>query len=147
MKEGEVMARPLAALIEELGVQDRCQVATTAADGGGVATFSELQPTVYMIGTVPETLAFAALFVIGLPGSHIPVGDEYQVPVISGLSDDPEIIRAANSLGQKLSYWTINDGAEMVRLLDLGADGVMTDDVSLGAEVFAPYRPDKAVAQ
>ena len=29
----------------------------------------------------------------------------------------------------------------MVRLLEVGSDGIMTDDVSLGAEVFAPYRP------
>jgi glycerophosphoryl diester phosphodiesterase len=63
------------------------------------------------------------------------------VPVIAGLSDTPELIRAANALGQTVQHWTINDGAEMVRLLDIGSDGIMTDDVSLGMEVFAPYRP------
>jgi glycerophosphoryl diester phosphodiesterase len=141
MKEGEPMARPLAHLVEELGCQDRVQIATTRTDGGGMDTFRELQPTVKMVATVGETLAFAALFVVGLPDAHTPIGFEYQVPVIAGLSDTPELIRAANALGQTVQHWTINDGAEMVRLLDIGSDGIMTDDVSLGMEVFAPYRP------
>eukprot|EP01043_Picozoa_sp_COSAG02_P022402 COSAG02_NODE_1164_length_14157_cov_2.925096_2_plen_359_part_00 len=141
MKEGEPMARPLAQLVEELGCQDRVQVATTQAAGGGMDTFRELQPTVKMVATVGETLAFAALFVVGLPDTHTPIGFEYQVPVIPGLSDTTELIRAANALGQTVQHWTINDGVEMVRLLDIGSDGIMTDDVSLGMEVFAPYRP------
>ena len=141
MKEGEPMARPLAQLVEELGCQNRVQVATTRADGGGMDTFRQLQPAVKMVATVGETLAFAALFVVGLPDAHTPVGFEYQVPVITGLSDTPELIRAANALGQTVQHWTINDGREMVRLLEVGSDGIMTDDVSLGVEVFAPYRP------
>ena len=141
MKEGEPMARPLAALVEELGCQARVQVATTRADGGGMDTFRALQPSVKMVATVGETLSFAALFVVGLPGAHTPIGFEYQVPVIGGLSDSPELIRAANALGQTVQHWTINDRDEMVRLLNIGSDGIMTDDVSMGAEVFAPYRP------
>jgi glycerophosphoryl diester phosphodiesterase len=112
MKEGEPMARPLAQLVEELGCQDRVQVATTRTDGGGMDTFRELQPTVKMVATVGETLAFAALFAVGLPGAHTPVGFEYQVPVIAGLSDTNELILAANALGQTVQHWTINDGAE-----------------------------------
>ena len=93
-----------AALVEELGCQARVQVATTRTDGGGMDTFRALQPSVKMVATVGETLSFAALFAVGLPGAHTPIGFEYQVPVIAGLSDSPELIRAANALGQTLQH-------------------------------------------
>jgi hypothetical protein len=32
--------------------------------------------------------------------------------------------------------WTINDRAEMVRFLDLGADGIMTDDIETLRDVL-----------
>jgi hypothetical protein len=69
MKEGEPMARPLAELVEEMGVQARVKVATTRTDGAGVETFRALQPEVTMVGTVGETINFALLWLIGLPDS------------------------------------------------------------------------------
>jgi glycerophosphoryl diester phosphodiesterase len=38
-------------------------------------------------------------------------------------------IRRAHALGLDVHVWTINDRAAMTRLLDLGADGIMTDDI------------------
>jgi hypothetical protein len=69
MKEGEPMARPLAELVEEMGVQARVKVATTRTDGAGIETFRALQPEVTMVGTVGETINFALLWLIGLPDS------------------------------------------------------------------------------
>jgi len=40
---------------------------------------------------------------------------------------EPLMIRAANRSGLAVHVWTIDDGAEMERLLDLGVDGIMTD--------------------
>lgn len=40
-------------------------------------------------------------------------------------------IRRAHLLGLAVHVWTINDKAEMARLLDLGADGIMTDQTAL----------------
>ena len=38
-------------------------------------------------------------------------------------------IRRAHALGLDVHVWTINDRAAMTRFLDLGVDGIMTDDI------------------
>jgi glycerophosphoryl diester phosphodiesterase len=38
-------------------------------------------------------------------------------------------VRRAHALGLDVHVWTINDRAMMTRLLDRGADGIMTDDI------------------
>ena len=45
-------------------------------------------------------------------------------------------MRAAHSFGLPVHAWTINEEAEMNRLLDLGIDGVMTDEAELLKRVF-----------
>jgi glycerophosphoryl diester phosphodiesterase len=39
----------------------------------------------------------------------------------------PRFLKAAHSSGVRVDVWTINDAAEMRRLLDLGVDVIMTD--------------------
>lgn len=52
-----------------------------------------------------------------------------QVPVQRGrlTVTDQRFVERAHALGVHVHVWTIDDAAEMERLLDLGVDGIMTD--------------------
>jgi glycerophosphoryl diester phosphodiesterase len=48
-------------------------------------------------------------------------------------------IERAHAAGLRIDYWVVNDPAEAERLLDLGADGIVSDDPGRIAEVFARH--------
>jgi len=50
---------------------------------------------------------------------------------------DRRFVAAAHDRGQQVHAWTINGRAEMIRLLDLGVDGIMTDRAELLRDVLA----------
>ena len=58
-----------------------------------------------------------------------PPGHAAQVPVKQGPLTlvDRRFVDRAHRLGLHVHVWTIDDAAEMSRLLDLGVDGIMTD--------------------
>jgi glycerophosphoryl diester phosphodiesterase len=57
-----------------------------------------------------------------------------QVPVAAGGFDltDARFVAALKARNVKLHYWTINDGGQMLNLIDAGADGLLTDFVARG---------------
>ncbi|MGI8759091.1 MAG: glycerophosphodiester phosphodiesterase [Acidimicrobiales bacterium] len=64
----------------------------------------------------------------GMPAGRLPAPCA-QVPVTSrGVTvTDSSLVEAAHDRGMQVHVWTIDDPAEMGRLLDLGVDGIMTD--------------------
>jgi glycerophosphoryl diester phosphodiesterase len=47
-----------------------------------------------------------------------------------------ESVAAAHALGLEVHVWTINDAAEMSRLLDMGIDAIMTDFPAVAIDVL-----------
>jgi glycerophosphoryl diester phosphodiesterase len=62
-----------------------------------------------------------------------------QVPVRLGRITivDRRFVAYAHRLGLQVHVWTIDDPAEMTRLLDLGVDGIMTDEIETLRDVYA----------
>jgi len=44
---------------------------------------------------------------------------------------DPEFIRKVKGAGKKIMVWTVNDPGEMRRFVELGVDGIISDETSL----------------
>ena len=53
------------------------------------------------------------------------------VPVVT-----PRFIRAAHVAGIAVQVWTVNERAQMLELLDMGADGIITDNPTLLRDVL-----------
>jgi glycerophosphoryl diester phosphodiesterase len=57
-------------------------------------------------------------------------GSAAQVPVAQGplRFDRPAFLAKCHAVGLRVDYWVVDDAAEAKRLLELGADGIMTND-------------------
>ena len=128
-KHDEAVA-PLIALIKRMGAQDRVCIGSFSgkrirqvqdAFGGRVCT--SLGPS----GVLKLKSASA-----GLPARRWPEGCA-QVPVKgSGVTIvTRRFVAAAERCGLQVHVWTIDDEAEMHRLIDLGVHGLMTDRPAL----------------
>jgi glycerophosphoryl diester phosphodiesterase len=86
------------------------------------------------MGQVATGTAFLASRSGRMPGFH---ADCLQVPQRWGiLRIDRRFVKAAHRAGLPVHVWTIDDEADMARLLDLGVDGIMTDRPRVLKEVF-----------
>lgn len=66
------------------------------------------------------------------PGRALQVPAEHEgIEIVT-----PYFVKAAHDFGMEVHVWTINDEAEMDRLLDLGIDGLMSDFPARARAVF-----------
>jgi len=121
------LAAPLCRLIREQGMADRVLVASFS--GTTIEEFRRECPEVATSASTGEATSFYALHEAGLAASYSPAMQALQVPERAGalrvLTRD--FVEAAHGRGLRVHAWTIDDEAEMRRLIEIGVDGVMTD--------------------
>jgi len=66
-------------------------------------------------------------------------GNAAQVPTKAGplRFDRASFVAKCHSLGLRVDFWVVDDRAEAARLLELGADGIMTNDPAALRPLFA----------
>ena len=137
VKDGPVI-RPLAALIRRLAAWDRVCLCSFSS--------YRLRVMRQVLGDrVCMALAPSGVAAVRLAGSFPVVGPALaarlatigvrcaQIPVAVATRG---FVRQAQALGLKVHVWTVNNRTQMNCLLDLGADGIMTDDTVLLREVL-----------
>jgi glycerophosphoryl diester phosphodiesterase len=94
--------------------------------------FKLLAPFVDTATGTGQAAAFWASAQGPLPGAPNPRYKALQVPPSLGVTVvTKDFVARAHANGLAVHVWTINDRAEMERLIDLGVDGVMTDRPTL----------------
>lgn len=124
LRRGAALERTLLA-----AEQDDIMTAIRAAVGDAVATGM----------SVGDVLAFMDRWLRDDWAGYAPPGAALQVPPAHGGVEivTRASVAAAHRVGLEVHVWTINDPAEIDRLLDLGVDGVMSDLPGLAAAAVA----------
>jgi len=93
-----------------------------------------------------EIAVFYLLSALRIEGLLRPDYDALQVPVYYGRLAlvTRRFVEAAHARGVRVDAWTVNDPAEMRRLLDLGVDVIMTDHPETLAGVLGERTPPHA---
>jgi glycerophosphoryl diester phosphodiesterase len=135
----EAAIRVLPEVLRRTGAWDR--VCVTSFSGARLRVFRGLADRPVCMAVSPASVA-AVRFTPALPAAmrrqarrlDLAHARCAQVP---GAVASEAFIRRAHALGLVVHVWTINDKAAMHRLLDLGADGIMSDQIALLREVLA----------
>ena len=104
-----------------------------------VEIFKAIAPEVHTAVPTAQVAAFWASSQGELPGTPNPQHVAFQVPeTFEGLTVvTPDFISDAHANDLAVHVWTVNDAADMQRLLDWGADGIMTDRPTLLERVLS----------
>ncbi|MDX1614723.1 MAG: glycerophosphodiester phosphodiesterase [Candidatus Promineifilaceae bacterium] len=118
---------PFCTKIREYGLSE--QVLVGSFHDEALQEFRQVCPEVATSTGQNEVIVFFALQLLFLDDVYSPAAEALQVPETrSGLRVlSPRFVRAAHSRNLDVHAWTINDTADMRRLLELGLDGIITD--------------------
>jgi len=128
LKEGDpYLERAVLTLIERHGAHDR--VVVSAESPRSARRLAKMAPEVERFFDRRSARFFYLRHRGGLWWGYRPPARSLQIPVEHGgrRLDTPRLIADAHRQGIAVRYWTVNDEATMERLIDLGADGIITD--------------------
>ena len=119
-------------LLDRPGLRERICVASFSSSR--LRRFRRLAPQVLTAATPREVLWYAAGF--GLRRwFEVGAGQVLQVPArVLGERAElvrPDVIAAVHAAGRAIHVWTVDEEAEMHRLIDLGVDGIVTNGIGL----------------
>lgn len=136
----DAAVEPLVAVLRRPGVLER--VCVGSFSGRRLARLRAALGPGLCTSLGPRGVAGLRLASWGAPGAGELVraegADCVQVPIRRGIIPlvDRRFIQTAHRSGLPVHVWTVNEPVEMVRLLDLGVDGLMTDRPILLREVL-----------
>jgi glycerophosphoryl diester phosphodiesterase len=142
LKSHEVV-EPMVELVVRLGAQDRLCVGSFVERV--LRRFRRLYAARSSVPLVTSCGIVAAATHAFVPGGHrlqplvrdagsvyqVPVRFRDRVPVV-----DRRFVERAHAIGRHVHVWTVDDRAEMERLIDLGVDGLITDRTDTLREVL-----------
>jgi glycerophosphoryl diester phosphodiesterase len=133
-------------VIHDHGAQARVLVASFS-DARGQAAAARLKGVATSAGMFRTIRALishriGASFLVGMAVAPV---DVLQLPPVQGKLrlDSPRFIRSLHKHNVEVHYWTINDSAEMQRLVAAGADGIVTDRADIAVATLRPGAESK----
>jgi glycerophosphoryl diester phosphodiesterase len=129
------------ALVKQYQMEDK--VLINAFPSEPVAAWRAVADDRVALGaTKKDMILFAAFWLPHLDWLYQPSVPAFQIPVSEKVGpftihlDSPRLIARAHQLGIKVHYWTINDAPTMAHLIDIGADGIITDAPDIAYKVL-----------
>ena len=104
--------------------------------------FRQLCPQTPTAAGVAETRLFFILSRLFLDRFYHPQACVFQIPEYNGRLRivSPRFIRAAHAQGIPVHIWTVDERADMLRLIEWGVDGIITDYPDILADVLEIHR-------
>lgn len=144
LKDAESVAQ-FARLVEKYGAHDRVLVASFSDARRHQARKALSRKTATSGGWLSTALIvlLGPLGLMGRLGRWAAEIDCVQVPISQGCIRvvTPGFVRRCHDAGLQVHVWVVDEPSEMRWLLDLGVDGLMTDDAAALAQVMQE-RPD-----
>jgi glycerophosphoryl diester phosphodiesterase len=137
IKGGPELAQAVVEVVLKANAVDRVLLAS--ADSKSVAKVRELSPQSPLCYSIQGATQMLGRLRKGEWKQYEPTADVLTMPasMLKTLSITPEEVREIRAKGIFLQFFTINSANEMRRLLDAGADSLITDRPDLLAEILA----------
>jgi glycerophosphoryl diester phosphodiesterase len=136
-ENSDALIQGVSALIDKHAAHNRVMIASFHQRT--LRKFRKLNPRVPTSAGSAEVIRFLLLSKLRLTNLFTPSFEAFQVPMTAGPISvvNKAFIDAAHQRGIEVHPWTINDPAEMRRLIAQGIDGIITDFPDRLSEILA----------